>query len=137
MQAYHYPLILTLDETNLLLNSFWAIVDSLATIIIGYVSYKKAKDYRQNKNAEKDKLIESQHDEIAKRDANDAVKVQLEAFEHKFDSKISNIEAVLAKINYAIFNSGKTGLVNKVDAIRDDLADVATAVEVLKAKSEK
>jgi len=137
MVASHIPLILTLDETNLLVNTFWAIVDSVATLIIGYFSYKKAKEYRKNKSSEKDLLIETQQDEIAKRDANDAVKVQLESLEHKFDAKFSNIEAVLAKINYAIFNSGKTGLVNKVDFMLENQNEMAIAIEVLKAKSEK
>ena len=137
MYAEHIPLILNLNNTNLISNTAWAIVDSTATVIIGIVSFRKAQKYRKDRAIEKDNLISSQHEEITQRDANDAVKAQLEAFEDKFDEKIDEMNQVLTKINYALFNAGKTGLVNKVDSMLVSQNEFAIALEVLKVKSEK
>lgn len=42
----------------------------------------------------------------------------------------------LDRIEYALYNDGKTGLVNKVDALVDNQIIIKTDVEVLKAKVE-
>jgi uncharacterized membrane protein YvbJ len=50
--------------------------------------------------------------------------------------KFSKIEKRLDKINYAIFNDGKTGLVNKVDTLIENQQQIKIDVEVMKAKTE-
>ena len=42
----------------------------------------------------------------------------------------------LQKIMYALFNDGKTGLINKVDNLLENQQQIKIDVEVLKAKSE-
>jgi len=137
MYMAYTHLLLTLNDTNLITNSVWAVIDSFATLIIGIFGVYKIRSYQKNKASCKDELIENQQHEIALHTANDAVKTQLEAFEDKFDEKIDAINKVLVKINYAIFNSGKTGLVNKVDAMLENQTEMIVAIEVLKAKSQK
>lgn len=46
------------------------------------------------------------------------------------------IEDQLAKIEYALFNDGKTGLINKVDQLIENQNIIKIDVEVMKAKSE-
>lgn len=42
----------------------------------------------------------------------------------------------LDRIEYALYNDGKTGLVNKVDSLLDNQQHILVDVEVLKAKLE-
>ena len=50
--------------------------------------------------------------------------------------KFNKIEKRLDKINYAIFNDGQTGLVNKVDTLIENQQQIKIDVEVMKAKVE-
>jgi hypothetical protein len=43
----------------------------------------------------------------------------------------------LDRIEYAIFNDGKTGLKNDVEALREDIQEVKTDLAVLKAASNR
>ena len=43
----------------------------------------------------------------------------------------------LAKIEYALYNDGKTGLVNKVDELIENQQQIKIDVEVVKARIEK
>ena len=60
------------------------------------------------------------------------------AFQHAVQTIIStNIEEIikrLDKIDYALYNDGKTGLVNKVDNLLDNQQSIKIDVEVLKAR---
>lgn len=47
-----------------------------------------------------------------------------------------NIEDKLAKIEYALFNDGQTGLINKVDQLIENQQSIKIDVEVMKAKAE-
>jgi hypothetical protein len=47
------------------------------------------------------------------------------------------IEDQLSKIEYALFNDGKTGLINKVDQLIENQSIIKIDVEVMKAKYEK
>lgn len=49
---------------------------------------------------------------------------------------IEPLDKRLDRIEYALYNDGKTGLVNKVDALVDNQQKIKTDVEVLKAKVE-
>lgn len=48
--------------------------------------------------------------------------------------KFNKIEKRLSKIDYAIFNDGHTGLVNKVDTLIESQQQIKIDVEVMKAK---
>lgn len=43
----------------------------------------------------------------------------------------------LSKIMYALYNDGKTGLINKVDQLIENQQQIKVDVEVMKAKSEQ
>lgn len=45
------------------------------------------------------------------------------------------IEDKLSKIEYALFNDGKTGLINKVDQLIENQQAIRIDVEVMKAKT--
>ena len=47
------------------------------------------------------------------------------------------LEAQLNKIMYALYNDGKTGLINKVDDLLENQQCIRIDVEVLKAKIEE
>ena len=47
-----------------------------------------------------------------------------------------SIEDKLARIEYALFNDGQTGLINKVDQLIENQNIIKIDVEVMKAKSE-
>ena len=47
-----------------------------------------------------------------------------------------SIEDKLARIEYALFNDGQTGLINKVDHLIENQNIIKIDVEVMKAKSE-
>ena len=123
-----------LNNTNLLANAFWAVLDSTAIIVSAYLGFRKWKAVRAQNLSDQDSLIEAQADEIARHAAEDAVKIQIEALVEKFDSRFEEITRGLAKINYALFNSGKTGLVNKVDSIIEKQQFISEDVAVLKAR---
>jgi hypothetical protein len=48
-----------------------------------------------------------------------------------------NIRDDLSKIMYALYNDGKTGLINKVDQLIEHQQQIKIDVEVMKAKSEQ
>jgi len=48
-----------------------------------------------------------------------------------------NLVKKLDRIEYAIFNDGKTGLKNDVEALREDFQEVKTDLAVLKAANKK
>jgi uncharacterized membrane protein YvbJ len=50
--------------------------------------------------------------------------------------KFNKMDSRLDKIEYAIFNDGKTGLVNKVDTLIENQQQIKIDVEVMKAKAE-
>ena len=62
------------------------------------------------------------------------------AFEHAVKTIVSsNTEEIckrLDKIDYALYNDGKTGLINKVDCLIERQQEIKIDVEVLKAKYE-
>jgi hypothetical protein len=47
-----------------------------------------------------------------------------------------SIEDKLARIEYALFNDGQTGLINKVDQLIENQNIIKIDVEVMKAKTE-
>ena len=123
-----------LNNTNLLANAFWAFLDSTAIIVSAYLGVKRWKSGRVKKITDQDGVIETQKDEIARHTAEDGVKSQIEALVTKFDVKFEEISKGLSRINYALFNDGKTGLVNKVDSIIERQQDISEDVAVLKAR---
>ncbi len=46
------------------------------------------------------------------------------------------IEDKLARIEYALYNDGKTGLINKVEKLLENQQSIKVDVEVMKAKAE-
>ena len=122
------------SNANLITNAVWAVFDSIAITITLVWGWRKARSRRNEKAAEQIKHIEKLEGKIEKIDVAEAVNKQLESFEGKFDCAIGDIKEVLSKINYAIFNAGKTGLVNKVDAIMEKQQDMSEDIAVLKAR---
>jgi hypothetical protein len=55
---------------------------------------------------------------------------------HTIKTHTEAIEDKLSKIEYALFNDGKTGLINKVDQLIENQQLIKIDVEVMKAKSE-
>ena len=55
----------------------------------------------------------------------DAMRQELAAFSRKFD-----------RVEYALYNNGQTGLINKVDTLIQNQQTIKTDVEVMKAKYE-
>lgn len=49
---------------------------------------------------------------------------------------VTEIDLRTSKIEYALYNEGKTGIVNKVDSLLERQQEIKIDVEVLKAKSE-
>lgn len=49
---------------------------------------------------------------------------------------INTMDKRTSRIEYALYNDGKTGLINKVDLLIANQQDIKVDVEVLKAKSE-
>ena len=62
------------------------------------------------------------------------------AFQHAVQTIITtNIEEIikrLDKIDYALYNDGQTGLINKVDCLIERQQDIRIDIEVMKAKYE-
>jgi hypothetical protein len=49
---------------------------------------------------------------------------------------LAEIDKRLMRVEYALYNDGKTGLINKVDCLVENQAVIRTDVEVVKAKVE-
>lgn len=47
-----------------------------------------------------------------------------------------NIVKKLDRVEYALYNDGKTGLINKVDALIDTQQKIKTELEILKIKAQ-
>lgn len=55
---------------------------------------------------------------------------------HAIAKHTEELKEQLIKINYALYNDGKTGLINKVDQLIENQQCIRVDVEVLKAKAE-
>jgi len=55
---------------------------------------------------------------------------------HAIKTHTEIIEDKLARIEYALYNDGQTGLINKVDQLIENQNIIKIDVEVMKAKSE-
>jgi len=55
---------------------------------------------------------------------------------HTIKTHTEAIEDKLSRIEYALFNDGQTGLINKVDQLIENQQSIKIDVEVMKAKSE-
>ena len=55
---------------------------------------------------------------------------------HTIQKHTEGIEDKLSRIEYALFNEGQTGLINKVDQLIENQNLIKIDVEVMKAKSE-
>lgn len=55
---------------------------------------------------------------------------------HTIAKHTEDLKDQLTKINYALYNDGKTGLINKVEELLENQQCIRIDVEVLKAKSE-
>jgi len=56
---------------------------------------------------------------------------------HTIAKHTDELKDKLAKIEYAIYNDGKTGLINKVEELLENQQIIKIDVEVMKAKAEK
>jgi hypothetical protein len=55
---------------------------------------------------------------------------------HTIKKHTESIEDKLARIEYALFNDGQTGLINKVDQLIENQLAIKIDVEVMKARAE-
>ena len=55
---------------------------------------------------------------------------------HAIRTHTDELKDQLARINYALYNDGQTGLINKVDQLIENQNIIKIDVEVMKAKSE-
>jgi hypothetical protein len=55
---------------------------------------------------------------------------------HTIQKHTEELKDKLNKIEYALYNDGQTGLINKVDSLLERQQEIKIDVEVLKAKSE-
>ena len=55
---------------------------------------------------------------------------------HAIKTHTETIEDKLAKMEYALYNDGKTGLINKVEELLINQQSIKIDVEVMKAKAE-
>jgi hypothetical protein len=53
---------------------------------------------------------------------------------HTIKIHTDELKDQLAKINYALYNDGKTGLINKVDQLIENQNKIKNDVEVMKAR---
>jgi hypothetical protein len=53
---------------------------------------------------------------------------------HTIKTYTDELKDQLAKINYALYNDGKTGLINKVDQLIENQNKIKIDVEVMKAR---
>ena len=56
---------------------------------------------------------------------------------HTIKKHTEELKGELTKINYALYNNGKTGLINKVEELLENQQQIKIDVEVMKAKYEK
>ena len=56
---------------------------------------------------------------------------------HAIKEHTEELKDQLMKINYALYNDGKTGLINKVDQLIENQQHIRSDVEVLKARAEE
>jgi hypothetical protein len=56
---------------------------------------------------------------------------------HTIKEHTEELKDQLMKINYALYNDGKTGLINKVDQLIENQQHIRIDVEVLKARAEE
>jgi hypothetical protein len=49
---------------------------------------------------------------------------------------IAEMDRRMMRVEYALYNDGKTGLINKVDCLVENQAHIRTDIEVVKAKVE-
>ena len=56
---------------------------------------------------------------------------------HQIQKHTEELKDQLNKIMYALYNDGKTGLINKVDQLIENQQAIKVDVEVLKAKAEE
>ena len=56
---------------------------------------------------------------------------------HTIKTHTEAIEDKLARIEYALYNDGKTGLINKVEELLENQQVIKIDVEVMKARAEK
>ena len=56
---------------------------------------------------------------------------------HQIAKHTETLHDELAKITYALYNDGKTGLINKVDQLIENQQTIKIDVEVLKARMEQ
>ena len=64
------------------------------------------------------------------------IKDSINAIQEEICKDIEPLDKRLDRIEYALYNDGKTGLVNKVDALVENQQSIKTDVEVLKARVE-
>jgi hypothetical protein len=55
---------------------------------------------------------------------------------HTIRTHTDELKDQLAKINYALYNDGQTGLINKVDQLIENQQAIKLDVEIMKVKSE-
>lgn len=55
---------------------------------------------------------------------------------HSIQKHTEELKDKLNKIEYALYNDGKTGLINKVDQLIENQQHIRIDVEILKAKAE-
>jgi bifunctional ADP-heptose synthase (sugar kinase/adenylyltransferase) len=56
---------------------------------------------------------------------------------HTIQKHTEELKEQLHRINYALYNDGKTGLINKVDQLIENQQCIRIDVEILKAKAEQ
>jgi len=56
---------------------------------------------------------------------------------HTIRTHTDELKDQLAKINYALYNDGKTGLINKVDQLIENQNKIKIDVEVMKSRVNK
>jgi hypothetical protein len=56
---------------------------------------------------------------------------------HTIQKYTEELKDQLQRINYALYNDGKTGLINKVDQLIENQQCIRIDVEVLKARAEQ
>jgi len=56
---------------------------------------------------------------------------------HTIRTHTDELKDQLTKINYALYNDGKTGLINKVDQLIENQQQIKIDVEVMKARAEQ
>jgi len=55
---------------------------------------------------------------------------------HAIKTHTESIEEKLGRIEYALYNDGKTGLINKVEELLENQQAIKLDVEIMKVKSE-